>query len=350
MTVVKYKEITSTIKPKLIISKNLSTCINALHGAVKRAEWSGILFYKIVEGSVEEPEKLVILADYVYPMDVGTSGWTEFNYSGWIDAYDVLPLMEDDVMVYKPGLIHSHHVMEAFFSGTDTNTLHEQAPDYNYFLSLIVNYSCNPVAKLAMFGKKTPSDVIFTGTNGEYKLKGAEEGVLLIYEFDIVLETEDWFTKRILDLKEEASKRVVKKEPVLVRDYQQGELFPSPKKTAAAKIAVTDEQLKTIIVQSLSGDLLDSRNIYQALKDAKEDFKLQGADWEDEVYQDISVNFDDVVCSVLGLEESTWDELDVISTKCHSLLKSYNWDEGFKGVVRGIQNGLTYFFDESYKV
>ena len=109
MTSVKrYKEVLSSTRPKLIISKNLSACINMLHGNVKRAEWSGILFYKIIEGSVENPESLVVLADYVYPMDVGTTGWTEFNFTGWVDAYDVLPLMEDDVMLYKPGLIHSH--------------------------------------------------------------------------------------------------------------------------------------------------------------------------------------------------------------------------------------------------
>ena len=37
------------------------------------------------------------------------------------------------------GLIHSHHNMQTFFSGTDRNTLLKEGTDCNNFLSLIVN-------------------------------------------------------------------------------------------------------------------------------------------------------------------------------------------------------------------
>lgn len=37
-------------------------------------------------------------------------------------------------------LIHSHHNMTCFFSGTDMSELHDNAPNHNYYLSLIVNY------------------------------------------------------------------------------------------------------------------------------------------------------------------------------------------------------------------
>lgn len=37
------------------------------------------------------------------------------------------------------GHIHSHNTMGVFFSGTDWGELEDNAPNHNYYLSLIVN-------------------------------------------------------------------------------------------------------------------------------------------------------------------------------------------------------------------
>lgn len=49
----------------------------------------------------------------------------------------------------KKGHIHSHNVMNVFFSGTDTEELVVNSEFYNYYLSLIVNNKNEMVAKIA---------------------------------------------------------------------------------------------------------------------------------------------------------------------------------------------------------
>lgn len=46
-------------------------------------------------------------------------------------------------------MIHSHNVMNVFFSGTDMLELNDSAPAYNYYLSLIVNNYMEMTAKVA---------------------------------------------------------------------------------------------------------------------------------------------------------------------------------------------------------
>ena len=54
----------------------------------------------------------------------------------------ILKLGEEDFDVrsqWKVGHIHSHNVMRVFFSGTDMDELHDNAPSHNFYVSLIVN-------------------------------------------------------------------------------------------------------------------------------------------------------------------------------------------------------------------
>lgn len=53
----------------------------------------------------------------------------------------------DTLSNVKVGLLHSHNRMNAFFSGTDLDTLHEQAAQCNNVLSIVVNNDGNYVAK-----------------------------------------------------------------------------------------------------------------------------------------------------------------------------------------------------------
>lgn len=69
-------------------------------------------------------------------MDIGSSGYTEFDMSPEVISY-----MADhtELLDMQLGLIHSHNQMSTFFSGTDTQTLKEEGRDRNHFVSLIVN-------------------------------------------------------------------------------------------------------------------------------------------------------------------------------------------------------------------
>ena len=86
-------------------------------------------------GSFED-NSLEIYCEDIYPMDLGTSGWTEFKMSEDVTAYiaDNLELFECDL-----ALIHSHHSLGAFFSGQDLKTLQIEGNDTNCFVSLIVD-------------------------------------------------------------------------------------------------------------------------------------------------------------------------------------------------------------------
>ena len=78
---------------------------------------------------------MVIVAEDLLLMDIGSAAYTEYDENGDVIAY----MVEKDLLDKQRGLIHSHNKMKAFFSGTDVNTLREEAEDYNHFVSLVVN-------------------------------------------------------------------------------------------------------------------------------------------------------------------------------------------------------------------
>lgn len=93
-----------------------------------------MLFYSHTGGF--ETNDLVITCEDIFPMDLGTGGWTEFKMTEDVTAYiaENIELFSCDL-----GLIHSHHSMGAFFSGQDFRTLQNEGNDTNCFVSLIVD-------------------------------------------------------------------------------------------------------------------------------------------------------------------------------------------------------------------
>jgi hypothetical protein len=112
-------------------------------------EWSAALFWQLNDDAdIENPETLDIKVDHMFLQDLGSTVYTEFEHD------DVAGHIMDneELMEYRVGLIHSHHTMQAFFSGTDTEELHEKAKE-GLYLSLIVNNHMEPVCKLAWMGQ-----------------------------------------------------------------------------------------------------------------------------------------------------------------------------------------------------
>lgn len=127
----------------IVIPKNVEEKIRHLCSVVHEVEWSGVLFYK-KEGSFENNDLKITCVD-IFPMDIGSGGFTDFDDTPDIAAYRCEHLELLDEGIYE-GLIHSHNNMKAFFSGTDTNTLLEEGTDRNHFVSLIVNNAGSYVA------------------------------------------------------------------------------------------------------------------------------------------------------------------------------------------------------------
>ena len=121
---------------KLIVTEELERKIRYYLDRFPNTEYSGTLFYKVT-GSFKEMNFEITAFDFIL-QDIGTSTYTEFNMSPDVVAYMVgnPELLGEDV--YQ-GLMHSHHTMGAFFSGTDYATLREEGSDRTHFLSLIID-------------------------------------------------------------------------------------------------------------------------------------------------------------------------------------------------------------------
>lgn len=199
-------------KIKLIISKNLQSEILYLHNVVGDIEWSGPVFYKVISGDINCPESLVLKAECLFPYNVGTSSYTEYEFGPEIiDLYVNNPETKN----MKWGNIHTHHTMNTFFSGTDMQELHDNAESHNYYLSLIVNHKtqyCAKVAFVADFIKPSGTNKLkFKGTSGKgdeiilNEEESINEKILVLIDCDIELETSDFFKKRVQEVNSKKS-------------------------------------------------------------------------------------------------------------------------------------------------
>ena len=172
-------KITHSWKAEVTLNPQTMAQIATLHTLVpNNLEWSGRLLYKVTEGSVED-KNIKMEAIGIFPCDIGTSGGTSFDIMNHFDALDELYDLESND--YKQGIIHTHHNMTTFFSGTDWSDLTGSAESEfkrGWCLSVIVNYAMDIQAKMCwveeskteipeyvlpakkieivQFGKKTP--------------------------------------------------------------------------------------------------------------------------------------------------------------------------------------------------
>ena len=86
---------------KLFVPAKVEEKIRYLIRKYPSTEWSGVLFYTHT-GSFENKD-LEIHCEDIFPMDLGTSGWTEFNMSPEVTAY-----MADNIELFdcELGLVH----------------------------------------------------------------------------------------------------------------------------------------------------------------------------------------------------------------------------------------------------
>lgn len=182
----KMTELNLSNKPKLLISREFKRLIDYGHEKIKSDEYSGILLYTVKEGCIEDPSTLVLEVKDFYPMHIGTGTYTEYNATPEIlDMYDLLP----DSINQRKGYLHTHHNMQAFFSSTDMSELHDNAGNYDYYLSLIVNIAGTYCAKIATVAKQDEDSVTLKDSLDNKKIifKNAEE-VLLLMDCEIVYE------------------------------------------------------------------------------------------------------------------------------------------------------------------
>ena len=151
---------------KLIVPENVEEKIRYLIRKFPATEWSGVLFYTY-QGSFET-DNLVLTCQDLYPMDLGSSGWTEFHMNEDVSAY-----MAENIELFdcELGLIHSHHTLGAFFSGQDKQMLAQEGDDTNCFLSLVVDTKGEYVAAITR-KIQTKSEITIKNLGKSYEFFG----------------------------------------------------------------------------------------------------------------------------------------------------------------------------------
>jgi hypothetical protein len=138
----------------IVIPKKVQELIDRLHDGIGATEWSGALFYKLVSGDIKKMKDLVFEAIFLYPLDMGTSVYTEYEYNEkLLPVYDIC----EEALEASRGHLHTHHSMSTFFSSTDTKELLDNSKYHNYYLSLIVNFDGKYSAKIAFPSETTAS-------------------------------------------------------------------------------------------------------------------------------------------------------------------------------------------------
>lgn len=211
---------------KLILTKELVEKIQYVCVELPTLEWSGTLFYK-VEGSFED-KNLVLTAVDMLVQDIGSAAATEFTPSPDIAWY----MAQHDLLDCQMGLIHSHNMMQTFFSGTDRTTLSQEGADRNHFLSLIVNNAGSYTAKITRkihYVEKTVLSYDYN-TFGEGKVLKSNLAIdkdrVVIEVFPLIIEKEksEKFKELAETLKELHTKKTSVTAPAYNPNYWMGSL------------------------------------------------------------------------------------------------------------------------------
>jgi len=369
-----YPVLEMDVRGKLILPENVITQINYLHGKVGKEEWSGMLLYDVKSGSPAKPEELVLEAKHIYLMDVGTAAYTEYETDGDIvDIYDNI----EEAMEWKTGHIHTHHSMDAYFSGTDMSELNDNVDKHNYYLSLIVNFGAKYTAKVAFLSEveKTAkmNYVDDAGLLKDFVTEGSEKYMVTI-DMDIFYGMEDKFFydrySQLLTKQEDERKAAEKNRKArwntgrqhnghVVTGYKNGELtygndsqgsegenFTIPgARTEPAPFEGNPKEMNNLQVEklarnifSVTPELSETRSIYQILyllaaaKEAERDFYY---DWLGQNIELIMENFFD--------QDLEIDEMQIVVDEIINSTIRFASVPALVDTVRGINDVLTQF-------
>jgi hypothetical protein len=195
--------------PKVLISEDLWYKICRFHQLFGDTEWSGPIWYKM-KGDINKPDKLEIEVIHLMLKDIGSSAYTEYEFGEeMIDMFEEMP----ELMQAKMGHLHTHHNMDAYFSGTDMHALQEGADSLDMFLSIIVNRKGKKIAKIAMV-TEMEKKVLFKHQQKQFFFMSKPSETLAILDCEVVIENEERYKDEILPIllrkkkeKEEEEKR-----------------------------------------------------------------------------------------------------------------------------------------------
>jgi proteasome lid subunit RPN8/RPN11 len=271
---------------KMFIPAKVENKIRILLNNIYNIEWSGVLFYTYT-GSFENND-LVITCEDIYPMNIGNSVYTEFENTPDIAGY----IVDNQLFDCCHGLVHSHHNMNTFFSGTDISTLQSEGNDTVHFVSLIVNNAGEYNAAITRKVKATfEGDMIeeFKSYDGEVinkTTKTVQQREMIMYNPLIVeIEKSNYTTDLYNRIKELKDKNAKTKTSVATSSmantsitwpFQSKIEFPKDEDEKFDTINVVEDEIKLCLSKLLTGnvntDILSKEEMYKLSNNMNERF------------------------------------------------------------------------------
>ena len=152
--------------------------------------------------------------------------------------------------------------MGVFFSGTDMQCLHDQAPAHDMFLSVIVNIAGNVIAKLAIV-TNIEKKISFTWMKKVFSTSDVKDQVLTVYNCNVAIQDDDNIVKEFIKIREESERNKIKytyapvmkkKEALELYNGVQGEIFTKDVKELDIFNELSDINIENLIVRSFTLD------------------------------------------------------------------------------------------------
>ena len=356
------RNITSQAKvPKLVLTKEILASIQHYHYRVGNTEWSGTLIYKFDDDKTnvadlynkDKEEDIVITASKLLLRDIGSTTLTEFNLTTEQQIEQGDYLMEG----FRLGLIHTHHNMRAFFSGTDDQELQENSPHHEMYVSLIVNHgnTNDYMARICFKGevekevkkKEKHSFKLLNEVKSLFHENVVTETEEVIFYIDMEIEREepnDYSEKAIIKLKEEAEAKkrtIVHHTPITPRGVVgYGAQTRIPLNTSPVKLDDVKETLERIkergqetsikysfmnmtpfIAKLITGDFENKKTLWDVINPLR--YLLQtSVDIRQDAMMEI---FEEFLLKYFGAEDDTpLTRLEVILI-CYSIMDTVNF-------------------------
>lgn len=217
-------------KPTVVVTERLKKQIDWLHEKCGATEWSGELITSETN-TINDLDNWTITCEDIFLVDVGSAAYTSyevdkggFKSADIIDLYDSYPGLLDGTK--KAQHIHTHHNMQAFFSGTDWSQLEDRGVLSNYFMMLIVNFKGEYVAKVAFKAEKSGKDAVelnfANNLDGRAPLTLAGQSakeVLVVMDCNVVFEKIENTVEESFSARYDAVKAALAAEAAKVRTY-----------------------------------------------------------------------------------------------------------------------------------
>lgn len=336
----------TNFKPKLYIDHIVESKIRYLANKYPSNEWSGILFVEY-NGNFDD-ESLSITARDLYVMDIGSSGFTTFDSrNAEYFSYAVKNNLDETCDF---GLIHSHHNMKAFFSGTDSAELNATGKTRDVYVSLIVNNDGAYVAKITRRVQKKANvewTVSYSDLSGNRIITKSEEVnniELEIYDCEIV----NGAYSSVVGVLEEQIKKASKSG---TRETQFTKAYPQSGITFQTKTTPTVNRTtpkSTYVPKPSSYKVSDVLPFEEETDDIYRYMDSYEANEVDSIDDDSLALLDEIGTQViLDVIESEYDDLDEAALHLPNYLK-FSDKLNVKNMTDKLNKSIDTFFDEEY--